>query len=93
MSVLVWHYHDDDLAGPAADVNLALDGLPAKIKKAQARHFRIDAGHSDAFTVWQQMGSPLTPSAKQYAELEKAGQLAELGRPETIRCQQRKDGF
>jgi len=85
LCVLVWHYHDDDMAGPAADVNLTLAGLPAEIKKAKARHFRIDAEHSDAFTVWQRMGSPLTPTVKQYAELEKAGQLAELGRPETIR--------
>jgi xylan 1,4-beta-xylosidase len=85
LCVLVWHYHDDDMPGPIAEVKLALDGLPAGITKAQARHFRIDADHSDAFTVWQQMGSPLTPSAKQHVELEKAGQLAELEPPETIR--------
>ena len=59
LCVLVWHYHDDDMAGPAADVKLALDGLPAKITSAQVRHFRIDTDHSDAFTVWQRMGSPL----------------------------------
>ncbi|HXR04057.1 MAG TPA: beta-xylosidase [Verrucomicrobiae bacterium] len=85
LCVLVWHYHDDDLAGSTAEVKLALVGLPAKIKQAQARHFRIDADHSDAFTIWQRMGSPLTPSAKQYADLQKAGQLAELERSETIR--------
>ena len=85
LCVLVWHYHDDDMAGPVADVNLTLDGLPGKIKRAQARHYRIDNDHSDAFTVWQRMGSPLKLSGKQYAELERAGQLAELQRPETIR--------
>ena len=85
LCVLVWHYHDDDMSGPAAEIKLALDGLPAKIAKAQARHFRIDADHSDAFTVWQRMGSPMKLSAKQYTELEKAGRLAELERPETIR--------
>ena len=84
LCVLVWHYHDDDMAGPAAEVKLALDGLPAKITKAQVRHFRIDTDHSDAFTVWQRMGSPLQPTAKQFAELEKAGQLAELEPPENI---------
>ncbi len=85
LCVLMWHYHDDDMPGPAADVKLALDGLPAKITKARVWHYRIDAGHSDAFTVWERMGSPLTPTAKQYAELEKAGQLAELAPPETVR--------
>jgi xylan 1,4-beta-xylosidase len=78
LCILVWHYHDDDTAGPAADIKLRLDGLPAKMVKAQVRHFRIDTDHSDAFTVWQRMGSPLTLSAKQLAELTKAGQLAEL---------------
>ncbi len=85
LCVLVWHYHDDDLAGPAADVTIALDGLPAKMTNTLVRQFRIDADHSDAFTVWQQMGSPMQPTAKQFAELEKAGQLAELTSPEKIR--------
>jgi xylan 1,4-beta-xylosidase len=78
LCILVWHYHDDVTRGPAAKVKLALDGLPAGTQTAQVRHYRIDDGHSDAFTVWQQMGSPLTLSAKQLRELEKAGQLAEL---------------
>jgi xylan 1,4-beta-xylosidase len=26
LAVLVWHYHDDDVPGPAADVDLTLDG-------------------------------------------------------------------
>jgi len=85
LCVLVWHYHDDDAPGPVAEVKLALDGLPAKTTKAQVRHFRIDADHSDTFTVWQRMGSPLTLSPKQFTELEKAGQLAELEPSKEIR--------
>jgi xylan 1,4-beta-xylosidase len=90
LCVLVWHYHDDDTPGPAAAVRLALDGLPAKVGKAQLRHFRIDDGHSDAFTVWQRMGSPLTLSAKQFTELEKAGQLVELEPLKTISIRNRR---
>ena len=78
LCVLVWHYHDDDTFGPAADIKLKLDGLPSVITTAQIRHFRIDADHSDAFTAWQRMGSPSTLSPKQYAELTEAGQLTEL---------------
>jgi xylan 1,4-beta-xylosidase len=85
LCILVWHYHDDDTAGPAADIKLKLDGLPAKVVTAQVRHFRIDTEHSDAFTVWQRMGSPLTLSPKQLAELAKAGQLAELEPSKEIR--------
>ncbi|HLX96048.1 MAG TPA: beta-xylosidase [Verrucomicrobiae bacterium] len=84
LCILVWHYHDDDVSGPAAEVKLVLDGLPLKATKAQVRHFRIDADHSDAFTVWQQMGSPLQPTADQFEQLEKAGHLAELKPPENI---------
>jgi xylan 1,4-beta-xylosidase len=87
LCVLVWHYHDDDAPGPAADVKLALAGLPVKVTKAMVRHFRIDADHSDAFTVWQRMGSPLMLSSKQIAELGKAGQLAELEPPKKIRVE------
>jgi xylan 1,4-beta-xylosidase len=85
LCVLVWHYDDDDNAGPAADVKIALDGLPLEIENAQVRHFRIDDNHSDAFTAWQRMGAPLQPTTAQYAQLKEAGQLAELGPADNIR--------
>jgi xylan 1,4-beta-xylosidase len=85
LCILVWHYHDDDTTGPAADIKLTVDGLPGKITTAQLRHFRIDTDHSDAFTAWQRMGSPLTLSPKQSAELERAGQLTELEPSKNIR--------
>ncbi len=85
LCVLVVHYHDDDMPGPAAAVKLALDGLPITVTKVHVNHFRIDADHSDAFTVWQRMGSPRQPTAEQFAQLEKAGQLAELKPSQNIR--------
>ena len=93
LCVLVWHYHDDDTAGPAAAVKLALDGLPAKIEKAQLRHFRIDDGHSDAFTVWQRMGSPLTLSAEQVHGTGKGRATGRTGTVENHPHQQPPDGF
>jgi xylan 1,4-beta-xylosidase len=78
MYVLVWHYHDDDVAGADARINLKLDNFPVKSGNLRIRQYRIDADHSNAFTVWQKMGSPQNPTAKQYTELEKAGQLAEM---------------
>ncbi|MDE3067576.1 MAG: beta-xylosidase [Verrucomicrobiota bacterium] len=87
LCVLVWHYHDDGAPGPAAEVELDIDGLPGRVAKVRVRHFRIDADHSDAFTIWQRMGSPLRPTPEQFAQLEKAGQLAELGPPQNLRVQ------
>jgi xylan 1,4-beta-xylosidase len=80
-TVLAWHYHDDDVPGPAAEISLALEGLGLKQGKAKVQHFRIDGDHSNAYTVWQGMGSPAKPSSVQYAQMEKASELALLGGP------------
>ena len=85
LSVMVWHYHDDDVAGPDAEVELNLGGLTTAKDNARLEHFRIEEEHSNAFTAWKKMGSPQQPTAAQYAQLEKAGQLAALGEAQTVR--------
>jgi xylan 1,4-beta-xylosidase len=84
LCVMVWHYHDDDVDGSTAAVDLTLDGLPQNIKQTRVQHFRIDADHSNAFTVWKKMNSPQKPTAEQFAQLEKAGQLTELDAPKNV---------
>ena len=81
--VLVWHYHDDDVPGPGAAVELSLAGLPLTNGLVKFQHYRIDRERSNAFEAWKRMGSPpnLTPS--QYRQLEAAGQLARLA-PRTV---------
>ena len=74
VSVLVWHYHDDDTAGPDAEVTVSLSGAPS----AKVRHYRMDAEHSNAFAVWQKMGSPQHIEGAKYAKLESAGRLEQL---------------
>jgi xylan 1,4-beta-xylosidase len=78
VSVLLWNYHDDDLAAPASPVNVTLTGLPANVKRVHLRHYRIDADHSNAWTAWKNMGSPQNPTPEQYASLKAAGQLQTL---------------
>ena len=75
LSVMVWHYHDDDVPGPEAKVELMIDGVLSGVREVQLQHFRIDHDYSNAYTLWQRMGQPQKPTAQQYAELEKAGQL------------------
>ena len=89
LALLVWHYHDDDVPGPTAEVALALAGLPAGVKSAMLTHYRIDTEHSNAFEVWKRMGSPQKPTTKQFAELEKASPLAPLHAPKKLSV---KDG-
>jgi xylan 1,4-beta-xylosidase len=78
LAVMVWHYHDDDIAGPDAAVQLALGGLPPALREARVTHYRIDESHSNAYAAWRRMGAPIAPSAAQYAEMLKASELAML---------------
>ncbi len=87
LCVLVWHYHDDDVAGPDATVTLVLHSLPVSGGKAELRHFRVDSTHSNAFTAWERLGSPQRPDAGHYAPLEGAGQLQELRPSQKLRIE------
>lgn len=84
LDVLLWHYHDDDVPGPAARVALNLAGLPISEGRLQARQFRIDADHSNCYEAWKRMGEPMQPSPEQYAKLEAAGKLAEMDHPKSL---------
>lgn len=88
LTVLIWHYHDDDVPGPDADVRLHVAGLPEAQAGVEMAHYRIDEGHSNAFSVWKRMGAPSDPSPAQYAQLRQAGQLAALtASPEQVPIQ------
>jgi len=84
LTVMAWHYHDDDLPGPEAAVTLTVTGLPLARGEARLSHFRIDESHSNSFAAWKRMGSPIAPDEKQYAELEAAGKLAPMEGPATV---------
>jgi xylan 1,4-beta-xylosidase len=79
LCIMVWHYHDDDVPGPAAEVNLSLQSLPLRNGEARLVHHRIDSELSNAYSVWKQIGSPQQPTSEQIAKLETAGKLAMLG--------------
>jgi xylan 1,4-beta-xylosidase len=78
LSILVWHYHDDDLPGPEAAVEISVNGLPIKNGEVRLTHYRIDDRHSNAYAEWQRMGSPVAPTQEQYDRLVRAGELATL---------------
>jgi xylan 1,4-beta-xylosidase len=89
ISVLAWNYHDDDLAGAdrarrEARVTLRVAHLEGAAARVLVRQYRIDDTHSNAWTLWKKMGSPQDPTPEQYAELEAAGQLQELGSPRWV---------
>ena len=81
LSLLVWNYQDDDVPGPAATVDITVNGLPTNAGHILVRHYRIDKTHSNAYTAWKALGSPQNLSADQYKTLEEAGQLELLESP------------
>ena len=48
------------------------------------RQYRIDRDHSNAYTLWEEMGSPQNPTPEQYARLKAAGQLQLLESPSWV---------
>jgi xylan 1,4-beta-xylosidase len=77
LQVLVWHYHDDDVSGPNALVQLRIEHA-ALGSDPRLEHYRVDGEHGNAYAAWQRWGSPAEPSAEQRALLERASELVRL---------------
>jgi xylan 1,4-beta-xylosidase len=82
--IMIWNYHDEDVAVPATPINLTVTGLTESAPLALLEHFRVDHNHSNAFTAWKEMGSPQSPSPEQRDQLQRAGQLQLLTSPAWI---------
>jgi len=87
VEILLWNYHDDDLAASDTPVQLTVSGLPAQAEQLASEHFRIDDTHSNAYSAWKRMSSPQNPSEPQYRELESSGQLQLLESPSWLHPQ------
>ena len=81
-TIMVWHYHDDDIPGNPVMVELKINGLHSK--RVLLNHYRVDKEYSNSYEVWKKMGSPQNPTSEQYSELVKAGQLHLFTSPEWI---------
>ncbi|MFB6340212.1 hypothetical protein ACE1ET_00740 [Saccharicrinis sp. FJH62] len=86
-TVLVWNYHDLNVITSPERVKINLENLPAK--NVILTHYRVDKTHSNAYELWQEMGSPQNLTEEQYAMLEEAGKLQQLDKVKSIRI---KDG-
>jgi len=88
LSAIVWNYHDQDVAVPAANVEMIITGLPSAASQPLVRHYRIDEARSNAYTAWKGMGSPQQPTPEQYRQLLVQGRLQELAPEEKKRANQ-----
>ena len=76
-NIMVWNYHDkNDINVPPTTVSVMVKGLPQQ--RLLLTQYIIDQEHSNAYTIWEKMGSPKEPTADEYKTLETAGQLQEI---------------
>jgi xylan 1,4-beta-xylosidase len=80
-AVLLWNYHDVDEPAAATPTSVTISGIPANVHRVLIAHYRIDDTHSNAYTVWKEMGSPQHPTTAQYAELKSKDGLQLLTSP------------
>jgi xylan 1,4-beta-xylosidase len=75
MYIMLWNYHDDENKKTEAWIKLNLENLASK--QAIVTSYLVDKDHSNAYTKWQNMGSPQQPSKQQIHNLQEMGQLME----------------
>jgi xylan 1,4-beta-xylosidase len=79
LDILVWNYHDDDVAADPVTIQLQIEALPEL--KTRIEEFRMDPGHSNAYAAWQKMGKPNRPTTAEQVQLEKSGMLEAMEPP------------
>ena len=80
-SLLLWNYADHASSTRAASLSAVISGLPKLTHRVLVTQYRIDGRHSNAYPLWQAMGSPPHPTSAQTAELKARDGLEGLASP------------
>ena len=83
-AVMVWNYADDEIAAAPTTAHITVRGLPSNAQRVLVEEYRIDQNHSNAYTVWRNIGSPQNPTDEQRMQLKAAGQLQLFGSPRWV---------
>ncbi|MEZ2347478.1 beta-xylosidase [Terriglobus sp. RCC_193] len=76
---MLWNYNDAAASTTAASVQLTMTQLPNTVHTVRVTEYRIDSTHSNAYTVWQQLGSPAHPTPDQLRRLKSVDGLQSTG--------------
>jgi xylan 1,4-beta-xylosidase len=68
----VWNFSRPDDPGRIVNMSIHLKGVAPN---RQAEISQVDAQHGSALDAYRAMGSPISPTAQQYAALKKAAEL------------------
>lgn len=83
INILVWNYHDLNTIGPAIPVTVQVENVQAQ--EMILYHYRVDREHSNSYETWKTMGSPGSPDADQYKQLEQSSQLQLISDPAAVK--------
>jgi xylan 1,4-beta-xylosidase len=77
ITVLVTHYRHDRIHGEGDPIPVKLDIAPhwPPGRTVTVQHWRIDREHSNAYTVFRELGSPKAPTPEQIATVKKGMHL------------------
>jgi xylan 1,4-beta-xylosidase len=80
-AVMLWNYSDLDSGATVMPVKVQIQGLPSDLHRVLVTEYRIDERHSNAYTIWKEMGLPQTPTPEQYRSLQQHAGLEMMGSP------------
>lgn len=78
-ATMLWNYNDAAASTTTASVQLTIAPLPGAVHTVRVTEYRIDSTHSNAYTVWQQLGSPAHPTPDQLRKLKSVDGLLSMG--------------
>ena len=76
IEVILYHFNGDDVWNEQtgqSTVNLSIKNIP--FHKGYVQYFKIDETHSNAYSIWQSMGSPDDPTSNQLQALQSQDDL------------------
>lgn len=84
VSVMIWNFHEDLQKTGNKQIHLEVTNLQAPQNRVRVRRFQIDSKHSNAHSVWQELGSPQAPSPEQIQEIKQQENLESVGATKEI---------
>jgi xylan 1,4-beta-xylosidase len=91
MQVLLYNHVDGGAASSAQSdsVVLTVNNIPFSPGSVKVEYWLVDSSHSNAYHLWQALGSPKIPTASQWTQIKAAADLAYAEPPETLALAQK----
>ncbi|NIR48063.1 hypothetical protein GWO43_06435, partial [candidate division KSB1 bacterium] len=78
LGILLWNFDENVNRGDVDTIQLEIKNIPIDSEKVLIERFQIDAQHSNAYSVWQDVGAPQDPSAEQLRRIKEKQDLEKV---------------